>query len=302
MTAIAWNGIGLAVPDTWEPAGLERDSLLLESGDRPVCELKWNVVRGTFSFDKHLKRLAKGHKGVEVRGVAPEETPDLWSEAVRELERTGLRAQSFMWRSPHLGIGVALHNPGTGLASLVQFFITAEPDEDQAARVLASFRDHTGGKTIPWSLFGLAGRVPAGFRLETFSFKPGRHTVRYWLPRSPRRQERLPEGKGPGIHLTFERIVPARVLLKGTDLPSWTHDTLEVPPKGLVPEVSDGVVAWAGVARTSLLRKLLRRERHARGRVWTTERGNAILAVIAEGTMPLDEATFDGMVRDYGLV
>ena len=303
MGRVAWNTVGITAPDSWEPAGLERDSLLLTKDDRPVCELKWNRVQGTFSFEKHIKRLSKGYKDADVRSVDPSDTSEPWGEAVRDLERTGLRLQSFMWRrGPDLGIGAALHNPGTGLAALVQFFIAGESDEDEAARVLASFRDQSGGKTVPWALFGLQARVPAGFRLETFSFKPGRYTVSYWLPRSGRSQGRLPEGKGPGARLTFERFVPAGVLLRNTDLRTWTKDTLKMPPSPLEAEDRGHGLAWAGVTKTSLLRKVLRRVHHARGRVWTTERGNAILSVSAEGAVPLSAETFEAVVQSYGFV
>ena len=303
MARIAWNGIGIKVPDSWDPSGLERDSLLLTKNDRPVCELKWNRVQGAFSFEKHLKRLSKGYKGADVRAVDPADTPRPWAEAISELERTGLRQQSFMWRlGPDLGIGAALHNPGTGLAALVQFFIAAEQDEDQAARALGSFRDHSGGQTVPWALFGLKARVPSEFRLETFSFKPGRYTVSYWLPRSKRSQGRLPEGKGPGTRLTFERFVPAEVLLRNTDLPTWLRDTLKMPPPPLEPEARDDALAWAGVTKTSLLRKVLRRVRRVRGRAWTTHPGNAILQVTAEGTVPLSAETFEAVVQSYGFV
>ena len=303
MVRVAWNTVGIEVPDSWDPAGLERDSLLLTSDDRPVCELKWNRVQGAFSFEKHLKRLSKGHKGADVWPVDAAETPEPWSEAVRELERAGLRLQSFMWRmGPDLGIGAALHNPGTGLAALVQFFINGEKDEDGAARVLASFRDHSGGRTVPWALFGLQARVPAEFRLETFSFKPGRYTVSYWLPRSKRSQGRLPEGKGPGTRLTFERFVPAGVLLRNTDLPTWLKETLKMPPTPLEAEDLDHGLAWAGVTKTSLLRKVLRRVHRAQARAWTAQPGNAILLVSAEGTVPVDETTFETIVHSYGLV
>ncbi len=303
MPEIIWNGVGLVVPDHWEPAGLERDSLLLESGARPVCELKWNVVRGSFSFEKHLKRLAKGHKDADVHGVELADTPEVWVEAVKRLTRSGLRLRSFIWRSDgHRGIGAALHNPGTGLAALVQFFIVEEADESVAAEVLASFRDHSGGKTVPWTLFGLAARVPAEFRLETFSFKPGRYTVSYWRARSARQDNRLPAGKGPGTRLTFERFVPASVLLKESDLETWVGDVLNEPPGSLSVTTTDNGLAWAGVVRTSLLRKLLRRENHARGRVWTTERGNAILSVTTDGTVPMPEEIFKTIVRSYTLV
>lgn len=304
MSEIIWNSVGVTVPDGWEPAGLERDSLILEHENRPVCELKWRTVSGTFSFEKHLKRLRKEHKGVDLHTVDEAELPDAWSEAVARLTESGLAARSFMWRSgPHRGVGAALHHPATGLAALIQFFIAAEDDETTAARTLATFRDYAGGKTVPFAMFGLAGRVPAEFRLDTFSFKPGHYRIRYWRPRNARRGDRLPAGKGPGIRLTFERFAPANVLLKSTDLPGWVADTLEDGPPGQLPLIdSPAAVSWHGVAKTSLLRRLLRRVHHAAGRVWHDQDHNAILAVTATGTAPVDTASLKEIAEHYGLV
>ena len=298
MAELAWNGVGLCAPDDWEPAGLERDGLLLECDGRPACELKWNTVRGSFSFDRHMKKLARGHKGVDMLPADPADTPAAWAGATAALERSGLRLRSFLWQTgEHRGLGAVLHHPATGLAALVQFFVRSLDDEATAASVLASLRDHTGGRTIPWAMFGLTGRVPADFRLETFSFRPGRYTVQYWRPRS-RRQDRMPAGKGPGTRLTFDRFVPADVLLRHAALADWTRETLKPP---LAPSGSADAVAWEGAARTSPLRRLLRREQHARGRVYLTPH-NAILAVTAEGADAMAADEFEAAVKSYGLV
>ncbi|MDD3312927.1 hypothetical protein [Pseudodesulfovibrio sp.] len=301
MTDLAWNGVGLRAPDAWEPASLERDGLLLECGGRPACELKWNVVQGTFSFARHMKRLSRRNRDADILPVDPADTPPAWASAVGGLEDSGLALRSFLWRAgDERGLGAALHHPATGLAALVQFFVRTPEDEDLAATVLASFRDHSGGKTVPWAMFGLAARVPARFRLETFSFKPGRFTVQYWRTRSMRRQDRLPAGKGPGVRLTFERFVPADALLRGRDLADWSREILDLP-KRPVPEATPDGLAWAGVSRTSLLRRLLRREIRARGVVRLAGK-NAILAVTATGSDPVDAAEFDTVVQSYGIV
>ena len=298
MADLAWNGVGLRVPDEWEPAGLERDGLLLECDGRPACELKWNPVRGTFSFDRHMKKLSRGHKGVGLLPADPSDTPAAWAEATAALEQSGLRLKSFLWQTDaDRGLGAVLHHPATGLAALVQFFVRCREDEDTAASVLASLRDHTGGQTIPWTLFGLTARVPADFRLETFSFRPGRYTVRYWRPRS-RRQDRMPAGKGPGTRLAFDRFVPADVLLRHAALADWTREILNPP---LPPSGSADAVGWDGVARTSPLRRLLRRQQFARGQVLLTPH-NAILAVTAEGADPMATGEFEAVVKSYGLV
>ncbi|MEZ7195879.1 hypothetical protein [Pseudodesulfovibrio karagichevae] len=304
MADFAWNGIGLAAPPGWEPSAIERDGLFLADSLGPVCELKWNRVQGTFSFDKHLRKLTKGNREAVVSVADSAETPAAWAGAVDRLARSGLRAKSFLWRADgSRGLGAALHHPGTGLACLIQFFIRTEADEPRAAEVLATLRDFTGGKTVPWAMFGLAARVPADFVLDTFSFRPGHYRVAWWRPASGKPGGRVPAGKGPGTHLDFERFAPASVLLKGTTLEAWCRERLaHAPPKFVAVDNGPGRVAWRGAAKTSLLRKALRREIKTCGRAWTPDAGNAVLAVTAEGTAPLAESTFNDICGSFTLV
>lgn len=304
MPDYIWNGLGLTAPDGWEPAALERDSLLLEHDNRPVCELKWRVVQGTFSYDKHIKRLAKGHKGVDVQSVPEEVTPERWAHAVKQLSGSGIQTRSFIWgTSEHRGIGAALHNPATGLAALVQFFIASDSDEAVASTTLATLRDYLGGKTVPWAMFGLNARLPSRFMLDTFSFKPGHYTIKYWCPKSDKYAGRVPTGKGPGTSMVFERFAPASVLLKNQELDDWVIKTLEnAPPKPIVMDAGQDAIAWNDVSKTSLLRKVLRREIHTRGKVWATHAGNSILSVTSVGSIPMDDATFNTITQSYELV
>ena len=303
MAEYVWNGLGVVAPDAWEPAAIERDGLTLAEGGQPVCELKWNRVRGSFSFEKHIKRLTKGHKGAAVSGVADEETPPAWNNAVKTLAESGLRSRSFIWQAPGVrGIGAALHSPGTGLAALVQFFIHAESDEDRAAEVLASLRDYSGGKSLPWTMFGLTARLPAEFILDTFSFQPGHYRVQYWRPKSGKISDRVPPGKGPGTKLVFERFAPASVLLRQTELAEWIADTVKETPEIEAFASQQSRVAWNTALKTSLLRKTLRREVYSQGRAWSTETGNSILSVCASGTVPALEILFADICGSYALV
>lgn len=304
MHEYIWNGVGMTAPDGWEPAAIERDGLVFHSEDLPVCELKWNVVQGTFSFDKHIKRLTKGHKNAALSGVSEDETPQAWTDALARLAESGIRAKSFIWKTEiNRGLGAALHNPATGLAALVQFFVYSKQHEADAAATLATFRDYAGGKTMPWAMFGLRARIPSEFKLDTFSFKPGRYTVKYWRPKKTKHTGKLPAGKGPGTHLVFERLAPASVLLKKVALSDWVRDTLEDAPPESVEIVGDETAAlWNGVGKTSMLRALLRRSVYTQGRVWTTEQGNAILSVVAHGTVPAPDSIFIDICESYELV
>lgn len=304
MPEYIWNGVGLTTPDTWEPSALERDGFLLEREGFPACELKWRTVHGTFSFEKHIKKLARSSKDADIRPVSPKDTPGAWRTALDRLDASGMKSQSFIWSAgTHRGIGAALHNSATGLATLIQFFIVDEIDESIAAETLATFRDYLSGKTIPWAMFGLRARVPNAFRLNTFSFKPGRYTVKFWRPKSSRQAGKLPAGKGPGTALTFERFAPATVLLKDTAMTDWVTNHVEDAPKDALPLTKDGqTVSWAGTVKSSALRKLLRREVHSAGQVWTTDAGNAILTVATTGVVPLEHSEFTTICDSYVLV
>jgi hypothetical protein len=302
MPEIAWNGIGLVAPSGWEPSAIERDGLTLAAADRPVCELKWSVVRGSFSFDKHIRKLTRAGRDAAVRVVDGAETPPAWSGSVARLEQSGLRVRSFQWQSGgSRALGAALHHPATGLACLVQFFVRSDADEDRAAEVLDTLRDHTGGKTRPWAMFGLKARVPADFALDTFSFKPGHYRVAWWRPASGKTGGRVPSGKGPGTRLDFERFAPASVLLKTAPLEHWVRTGLtDPPPEALTVRAGPDRADWRGAAKTSWLRRLLRREIFACGRAWGA--GNAILAVTASGTAVLPEAAFNVICGSFALV
>jgi len=302
MSEVIWNGLGVTTPADWEPVAIERDGLTFASGDRPVCELKWNRIHGSFSFDKHIKRLTKGNKSAGIVGVPEDETPAAWTTALTELAESGIRSKSFLWQTDtHRGMGAALHNPGLGLAALVQFFIYTDEDENLAAEVLASVRDYSQGKSLPWAMFGLTGRVPAEFLLSTFSFKPGHYRVEYWRPKSGKQSGKMPHGKGPGTHLVFERFAPASVVLRETDLASWVAENIDQATEDALVE-HDGGVEWDNITKTNLLRKALRREVQTLGRVWTTDTGNAILSVVTHGVVPAPEPIFNEICESYSLV
>lgn len=291
------------MPKDWEPSALERDGFVMARGDMPLCELKWRVVQGSFSFKKHLKRLSKGNKGAEMRPLPDDETPGSWAQAVQKLEQSGLLAASFFWKGlGHDGMGAMLHNPATGLAVLVQFFIRGQHDLDVASEVLSSFRDHTNGKTIPWTMFGLTARVPSSYVLDTFSFKPGHYRVSYWLP-ATKKGERLPPGKGKGVSLIFDRYAPASVFLKGTSLEAWVADNMDGVPKSLnVVESGERRMDWDVIEKTSLVRRVLGREVHSRGRVWVAGDETALLGVHTRGNLPMSADQFNGICESYGIV
>ena len=59
---LAWNGIHFNTPDQWEVAQIGTRHLILEDETGPVMEIKWGLVKGTFSspkFRPDLKGMLK---------------------------------------------------------------------------------------------------------------------------------------------------------------------------------------------------------------------------------------------------
>ena len=92
---LAWNGVSLCVPPHWEVNLLDTSYLQLEDGIGPVMELKWQQLRGKFSHEAHLRKLAKlssvGSRVTFKETVLPEK----WQQALGKFE-----AQSFEWHGP----------------------------------------------------------------------------------------------------------------------------------------------------------------------------------------------------------
>jgi len=78
---------------------------------------------------------------------------------------------------------------------------------------------------------------------------------------------------------------------------------MEDGPTDSIPvDVGVDHVSWQGVIKTSLLRQVLRRTVHTSGHVWTTDVGNAILAVQAKGNIPMPDKSFTDVCASYELV
>ncbi|WP_243544939.1 hypothetical protein [Pseudodesulfovibrio tunisiensis] len=299
MARIAWNGISLSLPRGWEIAALEKNGFLLHADQRPTCEVKWEQISGAFSFDKHLRKLEREFRETRLQPVDKGETPQVWADAVTRLEWSGLRLQSFSWNTEsERGLGAIIHNPDTGLAALIQFFLHKETDTSPAARVLFSFRDHLAGKTRPWTAFGLNARLAGDWRLHEFSFHPGHFSLLFH--RSPDNRET--PGKKRGTFLLLQRHAPASVLLENSTLEHWVRTVhAELLPKRQNLETERETISWAGETLASPIRRLLGRDEFSRGRVWLPPETSAILSVAAYGRVKISKREFSEICDRYAV-
>jgi len=286
--AIAWNGISLCSPEDWEPSILERDFMRLEQDGIPVAEIKWRRVGGAFSAYKHMRKLDRKFRSVDIHEGSPSQE---WDTAADSLRQSGFNVTLLQWGA---AVGAMMHNPATGLALLAQFF---EPGR-QAAAILASFRDHWNGESLPWRMFGIQARLPSGFLLDTFSFRPGHYTLRFRRPRRMPAVEATPQDfrRGAGTDLILERYAPADAILKNTDFHNWV---LERYRKVIVGQVSSksNMIEWADVQK-----RFLRSSMRHQGRIWLDQTANSFFSVVVEGEPVFQEEDFKRVCDEYGAV
>ncbi len=288
---LAWNGLRLRVPVAWEPVRLGRDYLGLESSAGPVMEARWRAGAGNLEpADVARRMFSRSPHDCRIDDAA---VPPSWLAAL-----SGRRNAAFAIPGSPASRGVASLCRGCGTLVAVRFF-DETPDgggvaEDVGREVLASLADH-GGAGTSFELYGIRFSAPAGYRLERFSFKPGRFDLEF---------------SGPGRTLAFSRFAPADALLGRTDLAafagrhlvpagagwafapcSWRGRTAALAVSGSGPGI------WGRVADG--LGRFFRRRRQARAMIWRDEAANKLLSVVSCGVVPPDAAAFEKVCAGY---
>ncbi len=285
---VAWNGLSFQAPRDWEPARIGARYLLLDDGAGPVMEVKWSPVRGKFSHAAQLKRLGAGRGRKGGAPPAPADLPPRWAAALE-----GFEARGFAWGSGgSAGRGAILFCPVCRQAAMVQFVDRGLARGD-AARILASYRDHEGGDWRTWSLFDIRARVPAGFELLRHRFGTGCFELAF----GSRRQK-----------LCLHRWAPARALLSQTDLAGFARQRIGFPGGApvlapwrgrpalewaLAPSPAPGARWWSRFKAGTPYKWL---------RLWHLETENRILGVRAEGRRPFDPGLLEEVCTAYEVV
>lgn len=282
---LAWNGLSLTLPATWELAALGRQRLQLARDGKPVLEVRWNRIRGRFSFEAHLRKLAKAH-GKKHREFLAMDDHARW-----DLPQ-GMAARSFAWdTSGKRGEGAILYHSASSTAILAQSGGPAE----QFMSILSSLRCHRAEQSVPWAVYDLRALTPSGFRLEEYALQPGRYRLAL---RSSRQR------------LVLHRLAPADILLSGRSLALWSRERFDATIKRcqLMMEYTGetAAVTWRRPLPpgrfAGAMALLLNRPLHAYIRVWRPARTNRLLGVEMQGFRPISEDTFQQVVNAYATV
>ncbi len=291
---LAWNGVSLRVPPQWEVNLLDSTYLQLDDGMGPVMEIKWRQLRGSFSHQAHLKKLAKLSAAESKLNFQQTPLPEKWRQALSNFE-----AQFFKWRGLKIGgEGAVIYCTSCQKATLVQFYHKSGRDDPSVpVGVLNSLRDHSEDGRVEWAVFGLRALIPERFDLLRHRFRPGHYLLVFRDG-----QERV----------YLSRWGPAGVLLEDGGLQSWFEkecqdfrwcstlglrqvDHGENPTLQAQSQRSDKFAArlWARVTG-----KLP----HFWVRIWHLRLHNQIMGVGARGLRPLGEPWLEEICRNYAMV
>jgi hypothetical protein len=286
--AIAWNGVRFEVPGNWEPARVGRRHLLLEAEPGPVMEIKWAQAKGRFSGRRRLRALAGqvARKGATFRKTSLSKN---WRAVAERFEAEGFQWDAGVERAQ----GVLLYCPVCRTVSLIQFLERPKGGiiSREAARVLASFRDHRSDDRVAWALYDIAALLPRHFVLERHRFEAGRFVLEF---------------KGRGRRLTLYRWAPAEVLLQDRSLADFAgtiagEANLAFRPVASAahPAVEGGDMPPSG--RRGNWRMRLGMAWFRRLRLWHVPARNRILGVRLEGRRPIEQSEMQTVSEGYGM-
>ncbi len=292
--ALAWNGLRFFVPESWEPVRLGRDYLGLESQAGPVMEARWRVDAGNLDPADVARRMFS--RSPNPCRIDDEAVPPSWLAAL-----AGRKNVAFAIPGYPSSRGVATLCRHCGTLVVLRFFDASEGrggvGEDLAREVLESLVDHSGPDT-EFALYGIRLSVPGGYRLQRFSFKPGRFDLEF---------------SGPGRTLAFSRFAPADVVLGREDLaafagrhlvPSgarWTFAPCVWREKAAALAVTGpGKGLWGLMSDAA--GRMFRRRRQVRAMIWREEAVNKLAAVTWCGVAPPDAEAFERVCAQYAVV
>ncbi|UCF92469.1 MAG: hypothetical protein JSW39_30110 [Desulfobacterales bacterium] len=283
---VAWNGIRFPAPGDWEVSPVGICHLLLEDAEGPALEIKWGLIKGNFSHQAHLKKLAALLGKQPGRALKECSLPRDWQTALSDFEVSG-----FSWEAQAAGgRGVILFCPVCRRATLIQFFHRRPvPVPEIASCILANFQDHPPDSQIRWAIFDIRATVPETFQLVRYRFEAGKFELAF--------------AAGPQ-RIALHRWGLASVCLNGRNLTQFAKTQAqfsEGKPWAVTPGGYPGL-EWSLSPPTRWRwwwNPLRSKPSHQWYRLWHLKEKNRILGVRAEGHRAFDRQLLDGICARY---
>ena len=295
---LAWNGIRFSCPRHWEVTGIRDRYMLLEDGDGPVLDLRWERTPENVSAETGLALLRKRSRKTGLVIDEPDRLP-ADSSLIRHNDPT-VETAPFSWSTRTgntQGVGCMLRFPASSMTVVARFH--REPTHTNlaaAAELCSSLACFAPSQTIPWQLYDVGFELPGTFSLKSFSLQPGHYRFIF---------------ENGDSRLIMDRVGPASVVLKELSLETWVtgfHSLAKTKTYELRPASNgENSLEWIARRKGDLipargLSRLLPLTRFCRGRVWLPPHKNMLLCVTMTDKTPPDDTLFTEVCSSYVLV
>ena len=288
LKKIAWNGIHLSVPSTWELGRIDTRHLLFDNHAGPAMEIKWGPVKGHFSHRSHLKKLIAQQKHHPDKNLEEWHLPPTWESALSDFI-----AKGFSWQSgAENGRGAILFCPSCKTAVMFQVFNIADHMTDEAIlETLKSLQDHRNDDQTAWTVFDIHALLPRTFQLNDYQFKPGNYKLAFT----------------DGFQtVKLFRWAPASAFLSQTDLSQFAANALEFNRENLITTsfLEHPAVEWRSniiSGRHNWLYRFKPKPAFHWVRVWHVAEKNRILGIRLDSKKPIDANMMTSICANYRL-
>ena len=288
LKKIAWNGIHLSVPSTWELGRIDTRHLLFDNHAGPAMEIKWGPVKGHFSHRSHLKKLIAQQKHHPDKNLEEWHLPPTWESALSDFI-----AKGFSWQSgAENGRGAILFCPSCKTAVMFQVFNIADHMTDETIlETLKSLQDHRNDDQTAWTVFDIHALLPRTFQLNDYQFKPGNYKLAFT----------------DGFQtVKLFRWAPASAFLSQTDLLQFAANALEFNRENLITTsfLEHPAVEWRSniiSGRYNWLYRFKPKPAFHWVRVWHVAEKNRILGIRLDSKKPIDTDMMTEICANYRL-
>jgi hypothetical protein len=189
-----WDGLQVRIPDTMEPATLDRGFIRLVGPGLPTVNLRFGPEKRRFDPQRDGRRILRA-AGLAQEPLAPCRKP--WAgQILGDLYSCKDR------------LYVVQFNESRGVAAAL---FSASPPSDLAERIITSLGWTPFEKWRRWSCYDITFETPPGYELKKAVFQPGRFQLTF--------------SKGSSV-LSFDRLAPADILLGDMTLIAWCKQHL----------------------------------------------------------------------------
>jgi len=268
---IAWNGIQVILPRSWQPAVIDPFHLLFEDDSGPTIEIRWSRLKQNrdvpSTIYRKLQQTAKSYKCK----IQEKSIPNAWKKVLG-----GYEIKGFRWHSKESSAkGLVLHCSICRTVTLLQFYQSRNRVDDKLIeQILSTFCDHQDNNTTHWAMYDIKADLPSRFELIKHHFSAGAFQLDF---------------KAKDTKVSLYRFAPASILL--SDISLYKFALLRWPvyrSQSVVKDIStiNGLEYQTCLETnfyTKIALRLLCRRKEAWLRIWHMKGPNRILALRAEG-------------------